>query len=147
MALTIFFHVFVHFNWWVLLIYFADSQVVSAEEGSQLQLKFAEPASSGVYENIIWYKGMKQGDRRIATVLHSSSDQAQYFNEYCAEISRCQNSNKGVLDPNTGTMTINSVEITDEDHYYYYFSTYGDVTKDTGEKYEIKVEVYGKFSQ
>ena len=42
-------------------------------------------------------------------------------------------------------MTIYSVKITDEDYYYYYFSTYGRVTQDTGEKYEIKVEVYGKL--
>ena len=99
-----------------------------------------------MYEIIEWYKGRKQSDMKIATVLHSSSDQAQYFNEYCLENSPCGNSHKGVLDPETGDMTISSVEITDEDYYYYSFSTYGHVAKDTGEKYEIKVDVYGKLS-
>ena len=119
---------------------------MSAEEGQQVQLSFAEPTRSGVYENIEWYKGLKQSDMRIAAVSHSSSDQAQYFNEYCSVNSPCRLSNKGVLDPTTGDMTINSVEIMDEDYYYYYFSTYGRVAIDTGDKYEIKVEVYGKLS-
>ena len=111
---------------------------MSAEEGQQIQLSFAEPARSGVYENIEWYKGLKQSDMRIAAVSHSS--------EFCSVNSPCRLSNKGVLDPTTGDMTINSVEIMDEDYYYYYFSTYGRVAIDTGDKYEIKVEVYGKLS-
>ena len=71
--------------------HFADRQVVTAEEDSKLQLNFIEPATSGLYEKIEWYKG------------------------------------------------------SDEDYYYYYFSSYGRLTQDTGEKYEIKVEVYGKL--
>ena len=78
--------------------------------------------------------------------MHSSSDQAQYFNQYCSGSNPCIISHKGELDPNTGDMTITNVKITDEDYYYYYFSTYGLVAKDTGVKYEIKVEVYGKLS-
>ena len=42
-------------------------------------------------------------------------------------------------------MTINSVEIRDEDYYYYFFSTYDDASKDTGDEYEIKVEVHGEW--
>ena len=43
-------------------------------------------------------------------------------------------------------MTHLQVKTTDEYHYYYYyFSTYGRVTQDTGEKYEIKVEIYGEL--
>ena len=126
--------------------HFADRQVVTAEEDSKLQLNFIEPATSGLYEKIEWYKGSNQPEGRIAMVLHSLSDQAQYFNQYCSGSNPCQSSSKGVLDSKTGTMTIYSVKITDEDYYYYYFSTYGRVTQDTGEKYEIKVEVYGKLS-
>ena len=119
---------------------------MSGEEGTHLQLDFAEPAASAVYENIEWYKRLKQSGMRIASVSHSSSDQAHYFNQYCSANSPCQSSSKGALDSKTGTMTIYSVKIIDEDYYYYYFSTYGRVTQDTGEKYEIKVEVYGKLS-
>ena len=124
---------------------FADRQVVTAEEDSKLQLSFIEPATNVQYEKIEWYKGLKQPEGRIAMVLHSLSDQAQYFNQYCSANSPCQSSDKGVLDSKTGTMTIHSVNIIDEDFYYYYFSTYGRVTQDTGEKYEIKVEIFGKL--
>ena len=120
-------------------------KLLQLKKDSKLQLIFIEPATSGLYEKIEWYKGLKQLEGTIAMVLHSLNDQAQYFNQYCSGSNSCQTSSKGVLDSKTGTMTIYSVKITDEDYYYYYFSTYGRVTQDTGEKYEIKVEVYGKL--
>ena len=118
--------------------HFADRQVVTAEEDSKLQLNFIEPATSGLYEKIEWYKGSNQPEGRIAMVLHSLSDQAQHFNHYCSGSNPCQSSSKGALDSKTGIMTIYSVKITDEDYYYYYFSTYGRVTQDTGENTRLK---------
>ena len=126
--------------------YFADRKITSVEEGSQLQLSFVLPATTDNYNKIEWYKGSKKDENIICSVVHSSRDQAQYFSEFCAGASPCRSSRKGVLDPNTGVITINSAEIRDQDYYYYFFSTYNDVSQDTGDEYEIKVEVHGEWS-
>ena len=59
----------------------------------------------------------------------------------------CYTSSKGELNVNTGELTINSVTISDEGFYYYEFYMGYDGTADTGHKYEIHTEVYGKVTK
>ena len=70
-----------------------------------------------------------------------------YFNEYCSENDQCRTTEKAALDTITGEMTIQNVAPTDDDYYYYTYSTINGGSQDMGKKYEIKVEVYGKFVQ
>ena len=107
-------------------------------------MSFVAPAATKNYNKIEWYKGSKKNENKICSVSHSSRGQTQYFGQFCSGASSCRSSSKGVLDSNTGVITINSAEIRDEDYYYYFFSTYDDASKDTGEEYEIKVEVHGE---
>ena len=74
----------------------------------------------------------------------STGAEPLYYNDYCPASSPCNTSHKGVLNIDRGEFTIYRVNISDEGFYYYNFSTEGG-TSNTGHKYEIEVEIYGKL--
>ena len=129
------------------LVFVVDRKIVSVEEGSEIVLKFVETAKDGAYGDMTWYKGSIDVDKRIATALHSTNFRAVYFNEYCSGRDQCRTTDKAALDTITGEMTIHNVAPIDDDYYYYAYSTINSGIQDIGKKYEIKVEVYGKFVQ
>ena len=110
-----------------------------------MTLAFPEPGSGGAYEEIIWYKD-QTGDIRYRIVfVHSTVTKGKplYYSNYCSGSSPCDTSSKGELNVDTGAFIIHSVDISDEGFYYYDFYIDGG-TPDTGHKYEIHMEVYGK---
>ena len=121
-----------------------DPVVVTAKEGFEVLLQFANPGSGGPYEEIVWYKGATGStDNRIVFVHPAATGgQPLYYNDYCSGSSRCYTSEKGQLNTTTGEFTIRSVELTDGDYYYYDF--YGGGSTATGHKYEINLTVSGK---
>ena len=129
------------------LVFVVDRKIFSVEEGSEIVLKFVETAKDGAYGDMTWYKGSIDVDKRIATALHSTNFRAVYFNEYCSGSDQCRTTDKAALDTITGEMTIHNVAPIDDDYYYYAYSTINSGIQDIGKKYEIKVEVYGKFVQ
>ena len=110
-----------------------------------MELVFTEPESWGSYEEIAWYKGATgSSDTRIVFVDPSATQgKPRYYNEYCSGSSPCESSEKFELDLNTGSLTINKVQLSDEDYYYYEFYIDGG-RADTGHKYEIQLRVYRK---
>ena len=109
-------------------------------------LRFTEPGSGGPYEEITWSKdGTGSTDYRIVFLrLIYNNGEPRYYNEYCSGSSPCDTSSKGQLDFDTGELTIYKVHPTDSGFYYYeFFIPEGSV--DTGHKYEINLEVYGKL--
>ena len=124
----------------------SDPELLRAHENESAELVFIEPGTEGSYEEIIWSKGATgSSDTRIVFV-HQSVRQGKplYYNEYCSSSSPCESTEKGELDLNTGSLTINKVQLSDEDYYYYYFFA-NNAPVNTGHKYEIQVEVYGKL--
>ena len=113
---------------------------ITVQDKSQLTLKFEEPAASETYEQITWYKGSTYGGDRIVFYI---SGMVYYYNEYCSGSSRCSTSEKGSLNTDTGEFTMNGVELSDDDYYYYKFYA-PDSSVDTGVKYEYSLEVYGE---
>ena len=111
-----------------------------------MELEFTEPWTQGSYEDITWSKGATgSSDTRIVFVRPSvRQGKPLYYNAYCSGSSPCNSSEKGELDLNTGSLTIKKVQLSDEGYYYYFF--YIDRgAADTGHKYGIQLEVYGKF--
>ena len=124
--------------------FISDPVVLIAGEGSEVLLEFTEPGSGGPYEEITWYKGATGSSNNRIVWVHPTATKGQplYYNNYCSDRSPCDTSTKGVLTTDTGEFTIHSVDMTDNDYYYYDF--YMDGLPDTGHKYEIKLIVSGK---
>ena len=127
------------------LCFISDPVLLRVEENSSVWLVFTEPGSGGAYEEITWYKGATSSNTRIVFVHPSAKEgKPRYYNEYCSGSSPCESSEKGELNVDTGSLTINKVQISDENYYYYDFYIDGG-TPDTGHKYEIHLGVYGKY--
>ena len=95
-------------------------------------------------EEIRWNKDTTSSTGRIV-FLHPTATEGKplYYNGYCIASSPCVTSSKGKLNVNTGEFTINKVQISDEGFYYYRFYI-NNGSPDTGHKYEIHMEVYGR---
>ena len=111
-----------------------------------MELVFTEPGSEGSYEEIKWYKGQTGSSAYRLVFVHSyvNGGEPKYYNEYCSGSSPCYSSEKVELNVDTGNITINKVQLSDEGYYYYKFYINGGVS-DTGHKYEIRLEVHGKY--
>ena len=122
---------------------FLDPVILKVEEMTEAVLNFTEPGSGGSYEEITWYKDQTGGSQYRIVFVHSSATggEPNYYDEYCSGTSPCDTSSKVELNVDTGELTIYSVNISDQGFYYYYFY---DGTVDTGNKYEIHMEVYGR---
>ena len=118
------------------------------EEKTEVVLNFTELGSGGPFTNMAWYKDQTwSSEYRIAWVyLSVTGPDPYYFNEYCTGSSPCKTSSKVELNVDTGELTIYSIAISDEGFYYYYFFI-DDGSPDTGHKYEIHTEVYGKLTK
>ena len=116
------------------------------EENTEVVLNFTEPGSGGSYEDITWYKDQTWSSAYRIVYLLDLGEQPKYYNEYCSGSSPCDTSSKGELNVDTGELTIYSVAISDEGFYYYYFYI-NDGSANTGHKYEIHMEVYGKVTK
>ena len=115
------------------------------EENTKVILNFTEPGSGGPYEEITWYKDQTGRSQYRIVFLHSdaTAGEPKYYNGFCSGISPCETSTKVELKVDTGELTIYNVNLSDEGFYYYYFYMEGDIAN-TGSKYEIDMEVYGK---
>ena len=93
-----------------------------------------------------WMKGNTNADSRIAFFHREMTDNKPlYLNDYCQGIKKCKTSKRGTLDIKTGTLMIHEVNLDDEDLYYYWFWV-DESVPDTGMKYEIDLQVYGKLN-
>ena len=111
-----------------------------------MELEFPEPGSGGAYEEITWYKEQTISSAYRLVFVHPAATAGEplYYNEYCSGSSPCDSSEKVELNVDTGSLTINKVQISDENYYYYDFYIGGGMP-DTGHKYEIHLGVYGKY--
>ena len=121
--------------------------MLRVKEKNKFVLSFTEPGSGGSYEEITWYKDQTGGSDYRIVFVHPTATGGEplYYNEFCSGSSSCEASSKGELNVDTGELTIYSVNISDEGFYYYFFYR-SSGTSDTGHKYEINVEVYGKVT-
>ena len=128
------------------MFHFEDPVALKVEEKTEVVLKFTEPGSGGLYEDITWYKNRTGSSQHRIVFLNPSSTGGEpwYYNDYCSGSSPCETSSKAELNVNTGEFTIFSVNVSTEGFYYYYFYIDGG-TGSTGHKYEIIMEVYGEF--
>ena len=78
------------------------------------------------------------GSRSDKIAKYNRIDTINYYGRFCNEMEPCANSSKGELHPSNGSLTIYSVEVIDEDFYFYSFAL-----NDTGDDYEIYMEVHG----
>ena len=110
-------------------------------------LHLREPAPKGnKYKELRWTKVAGKFTSRI--VFYSELDEGfeiQYYDDYCEGSDKCGQSSKGDIKIETGALIIYNVSFDDEAFYYYTFWVDDDVP-DTGNKYEIYLEVYGKSS-
>ena len=121
------------------LLIFADRHNITVEEGEKLILNFSEPGFPATYNKIAWFYCSrsciisKYEDKFIEPDIY-------YYGQFCNEsdICRCSNSSKGELDENTGSLTMHSIVLTDENFYFYNYN-------DTGNNHTIYVEVHGKI--
>ena len=109
-------------------------------------MSFPEPGIGGSYEEITWYKEQTGSKEYRIVLLHPSATGGKplYYNEYCSDVSPCDSSSEGELEPTTGTFTIYNTQISDEGFYYYKFYINGG-SASTGQKYEIELETYGEY--
>ena len=119
--------------------------ILKVEETTEVVLNFPEPGSGGPYTEIDWYKDQTGGSDYRIVFVHPTATGGEplYYNEFCSGSSTCETSSKGELNVDTGELTIYSVNISDEGFYYYDFYIDGG-TPNTGSKYEIEMEVYGR---
>ena len=131
----------------MVFCFIADPILLGVHENERLQVQFAQPGTGGSYEEITWYKGATGSSQYRIVFFYplATGGKPLYYNEYCSGSSPCETSEKGELNLNTGSLTINKVQLSDEDFYYYYFYIDGG-SADTGHKYEAQLIVYGKFS-
>ena len=129
------------------MFHFKDPVILKVEEKVEIVLNFTEPGSGGSYDEITWYKDQTGSSEYRIVYLRPFVNEGKplYYNEFCSGSSPCETSSKGELNVDTGEMTIYSVNISDEGFYYYFFYR-SSGTADTGNKYEIYSEVYGKLT-
>ena len=115
-----------------LLLIFADN--ITVEEGEQIILNISEPK--------FWSIGWFYGSCMIAN--YNRVNNTVYYGQYCPEPNEeschCLNSSKGELDSITGSLTIYSAVLSDENFYFYNFTLY----PDRGNHSVIYLEVHGK---
>ena len=128
------------------MFHFKDAVILKVEEKTGVVLNFTESGYEGSYKEISWDKDVTTSTGRIV-LLHPSVTEGQpwYYNDYCATSSPCNTSSKGELNVDTGDFTIYRVNISDGGFYYYDFYIDGGPVN-TGQKYEIDMEVYGEFT-
>ena len=118
---------------------FADIHNITVEEGEKLILNFSEPGFSATYNKIEWFYCSPP------CMIAKYDDNVGwrklfYYGQFCNESDNCPclNSLKGELDKNTGSLTIHSIALSDENFYFYNYN-------DTGNNHTIYVEVHGKI--
>ena len=121
---------------------YTDKKHYPVEEGMEFTLQFEEPGIS--YDTMTWYKSS-----RSYTVVSFDPDEAfgqtQYYGDYCSGSEPCNTSMKAEFDSKNGNLFIYALNLTeDEDYYYYEFTSFDTRQEDTGLKYEIYLEVFGK---
>ena len=122
---------------------YTDRKHYPVEEDTEFTLQFEEPGVS--YDTMTWYK-----PSRSYTIVSFDPDEAsgqpQYYGNYCWGSEPCNTSMKAEIDSNNGNLLIYALNLTeDEDYYYYEFTSFDTRQEDTGLKYEIYLEVFGKM--
>ena len=75
--------------------HFTDPVILEVVPASEQILSLVEPASSGTYEEITWYKGSREGT--IAMYHPDLTDgDVLYFGEFCSGEEPCETSGKGL---------------------------------------------------
>ena len=118
------------------LLIFADRHNITVEEGQQLILNFSEPGFSATYNKIEWFYCSPP----CMIAKYDRWRKIEYYGQFCNESDNCScsNSSKGELDETTGSLTIHSIALSDENFYFYNYN-------DTGNNHTIYVEVHGKI--
>ena len=126
--------------------YVTDDVILKVEEESEFVLSFTEPGSGEAYQDITWYKdGIDNTDYRIVFLRPTvNNGDPYYYNDYCSGSSPCDSSSKGKLNVDTGDFTVYKAALPDAGFYYYDFFINGGAPN-TGDKYQICLDVYGKF--
>ena len=130
-----------------MFICFVDPVHLKIPEGTQFKIEFTEPAPKGMkYKEIGWMKGNSDSKSKIVFFHQEmTNNKPQYFNGYCKTPTNCDESNKVFLNINTGELVFSNVSLNDEGNYFYWFWVDSTIP-DTGVKYQIYLEVYGKLS-
>ena len=117
---------------------FADRHNITVEEGEKLILNFSEASFPPAYDEIEWFYCSRSC--MIAKYDKVIEPDILYYGHFCNESVNCTCSNfsKGELDKNTGSLTIHSIALNDENFYFYNYN-------DTGNNHTIYVEVHGKI--
>ena len=110
----------------------------------EFTLKFTEPGDLDSYNTMTWYKP-NRGSKIVTLDPKVAGGRPQYYGDFCTGIEPCYVTDKGQLDTTTGELTLYRVNVTDEGFYYYEFTSFDTRFEDTGIKYEIHLEVYGKL--
>ena len=102
----------------IVLLCFEVPTTVTAIEATEAELRrrLIRP-----FDSMTWYKGSH--DNAIAYA--DSTGTVEYYGDFCTGADSCSSSIKGTLDNSTGTLTINFVNLDDEDFYYYISETSG----------------------
>ena len=120
-----------------------DSKHYPVEEGTEFTLQFEEPGVS--YDTMTWYR-TSRSNAIVSFDPEEQFGQPQYHGDYCSGGGSCFTSTKAEFDSNDGNLRIYALNLTeDEDYYYYEFSSFDTRCEDTGLKYEIYLEVFGKI--
>ena len=121
---------------------YTDGKHYPVEEGTEFTLQFEEPGIS--YDTMTWYKPSRS-DIIVSFDPDMAFGQPRYYGDYCSGIEPCLTSTKGEMDSNNGNLRIYAMNLTeDEDYYYYEFTSFDSRQEDTGLKFEVYLEVFGK---
>ena len=134
-------------NWIQLILcsHFTVPVNQKVRENDDFSLRFPEPAPAlRRYREIGWLKLTIESSSKIVFYHEDFTDNlSMYFDEYCEGFKTCNYSKKVKLNTKTGDLTIHKVTLEDEGKYHYWFVV-DDEVPDTGVRYEIELEVYGK---
>ena len=119
------------------LLIFAERHNITVEEGEKLILNFSEASFPPPYDEIEWFYCSRSC---MIAKYDAIWPTHLYYGHFCNEtdICLCSNSLKGELDEKTGSLTMHSIVLTDENFYFYNYN-------DTGNNHTIYVEVHGKI--
>ena len=96
------------------------------------------------YREIVWMKENSDPKSRIVFFHEEmTNNRPQYFNNYCKTLYNCDESANVYLNISSGGLIFTNVSLNDEGNYFYWFLVDSTVP-DTGVKYQIHLEIYGK---
>ena len=98
----------------------SDPTIVKAEENSNIVLVPPKYPTDKLCNEKLWFMyASKDNYPRLAHLQTGQS--VNYYGNFCNEnISPCSESSKLKLNPATGDLTLNNIQLNDEENYFYY---------------------------